>query len=215
MGAVEFTDRSDAGRRLAAELGFLRDSATVVLGLPRGGVPVAFEVAAELGAPLDVIVVRKLGLPAQPELAMGAIGEGGVRILNEAVVQRAWVTAADLAAAEERERHELVRQAQEFRAGRSRTDITGRTALLVDDGIATGSTARAACLVARAQGAARVIMAAPVASPGSPAVLSGSCDEVICPWMPESFSSVGEWYRDFAPVPDAVVAALLRPRPSG
>lgn len=215
---MRFTDRSDAGRQLARELGFLRDSDAVVLGLPRGGVPVAFEVAVELGAPLDVIVVRKLGLPAQPELAMGAIGEGGVRILNEAVLQRAWVTGADLAAVAQRERRELDRQAREFRAGRPRVDIFGRTAVVVDDGIATGSTARAACLVARAQAAARVIMAAPVGSPGSAAVLRGSCDEVYCLRTPESFSSVGEWYEDFAPVPDAEVADLLRraaPGPAG
>ena len=212
---MHFTDRADAGRQLAADLGFLRGSGAVVLGLPRGGVPVAFEVAAELGAPLDVIVVRKLGLPTQPELAMGAIGEGGVRILNEAVVQRAWVTPADLAAAEETERQELDRQARAFRAGRDRVDIAGRTAILVDDGIATGATARAACLVARAQGAARVIMAAPVGPPGSAAALRTSSDEVRCLWTPASFSSVGEWYENFAPVPDAVVAALLRPGPSG
>jgi putative phosphoribosyl transferase len=214
-GAVPFTDRADAGRQLAAGLGFLRGGEAVVLGLPRGGVPVAFEVAAGLGAPLDVIVVRKLGLPAQPELAMGAIGEGGVRILNEAVLRRARVTAADLAAAEERERPELDRQGREFRAGRARVDVTGRTAVLVDDGIATGSTARAACLVARAQGAARVIMAAPVGSPGSAAALRTSCDEVRCLQTPLSFSSVGEWYEDFAPVPDAAVTALLRSAPSG
>jgi putative phosphoribosyl transferase len=212
---VQFTDRADAGRQLAAELGFLRDNDLVVLGLPRGGVPVALPVATELGAPLDVIVVRKLGLPSQPELAMGAIGEGGVRILNEAVVQRARVTAADLAVAEETERRELDRQARQFRAGRPRVDIAGRTAILVDDGIATGATARAACQVARAQGAAFVIMAAPVGSPGSAATLRGSCDEVYCMRTPASFSSVGEWYEDFAPVPDAAVAALLRPGPSG
>jgi putative phosphoribosyl transferase len=212
---VQFTDRADAGRQLAAELGFLRGSGTVVLGLPRGGVPVAFEVAAELGAPLDVIVVRKLGLPAQPELAMGAIGEGGVRILNEAVIQRARVTPADLAAAEERERWELDRQARQFRAGRDRVDIAGRTAILVDDGIATGSTARAACLVARAQRAALVIMVAPVGSRGSAAALRSSCDQVRCLVTPASFFSVGEWYEDFAPVPDAAVGALLRPGPSG
>jgi predicted phosphoribosyltransferase len=212
---VLFTDRADAGRHLAAELGFLRDNDLVVLGLPRGGVPVALPVATELGAPLDVIVVRKLGLPSQPELAMGAIGEGGVRILNEAVVQRARVTAADLAVAEETERRELDRQARQFRAGRPRVDIAGRTAILVDDGIATGATARAACQVARAQGAAFVIMAAPVGSPGSAATLRGSCDEVYCMRTPASFSSVGEWYEDFAPVPDAAVAALLRPGPSG
>jgi putative phosphoribosyl transferase len=212
---MRFTDRADAGRQLAAELGFLRGGDAVVLGLPRGGVPVAFEVAAALGAPLDVIVVRKLGLPTQPELAMGAIGEGGVRILNEAVLQRAWVTPVDLAAAEQRERRELDRQAHQFREGRARVDIAGRTAVVVDDGIATGSTARAACLVARAQAAARVIMAAPVGSPGSAAVLSGSCDQVRCVLTPASFSSVGEWYENFVPVPDAAVTALLRSGPSG
>jgi putative phosphoribosyl transferase len=212
---VHFTDRADAGRQLAGGLGYLRGRDVVVLGLPRGGVPVAFEVAAELGAPLDVIVVRKLGLPAQPELAMGAIGEGGVRILNEAVVQQARVTASDLMAVEETERRELDRQARTFRAGRPRVNVAGRTAVLVDDGIATGSTARAACLVARAQGAVRVIMAAPIGPPGSAAALRTSCDEVRCLWTPTSFSSVGEWYEDFAPVPDAAVAALLRPGPSG
>lgn len=212
---MQFTDRADAGRQLAADLGFLRGSGAVVLGLPRGGVPVAFEIASELGAPLDVIVVRKLGLPTQPELAMGAIGEGGVRILNEAVVQRAQVSAADLAAAEEAERRELDRQARAFRAGRDRVGLAGRIAVLVDDGIATGATARAACQVARAQGAARVIMAAPVGPPGSAAALLASCDEVRCLRTPASFSSVGEWYEDFAPVPDAAVAALLRPAPSG
>jgi putative phosphoribosyl transferase len=207
---VQFTDRADAGRQLARALGFLRGSDAVVLGLPRGGVPVAFEVAAELAAPLDVIVVRKLGLPAQPELAMGAIGEGGIRIINDAVVRRALVPAGDLAAAERRERRELERQALWFRAGRPRADIGGRIAVVVDDGIATGSTARAACQVARAHGAARVIMAAPVGSPGSASALRGSCDEVDCLRTPASFSSVGEWYADFAPVPDAEVAALLR-----
>ena len=212
---MQFIDRADAGRHLAAELWYFRGSDPVVLGLPRGGVPVAFQVAAALGAPLDVIVVRKLGLPTQPELAMGAIGEGGVRILNEAVVQRAQVTAADLAAAEETERRELDRQARQFRAGRTRVVIAGRTAVVVDDGIATGSTARAACQVARAQGAAFVIMTAPVGSPGSAAALRGSCDEVHCVRTPAAFSSVGEWYENFAPVSDAAVAALLRTGPSG
>lgn len=215
---MQFTDRADAGRRLAQTLGFLRGGDAVVLGLPRGGVPVAFEVAAGLGAPLDVIVVRKLGLPVQPELAMGAIGEGGILIVNDAVVRRALIPPAELAAAERRERQELERQARQFRDGRPRVDIGGRTAVVVDDGIATGSTARAACEVARAHGAARVIMAAPVGSPGSASALRGSCDEVHCLWTPASFSSVGEWYADFAAVPDAEVAALLRRaehRPAG
>jgi putative phosphoribosyl transferase len=210
-----FTDRADAGRRLAGKLAFLRGSEFVVLGLPRGGVPVAFEVARELAAPLDVIVVRKLGLPAQPELAMGAVGEGGVRILNREVVRRAWVAAEDLTAVEDRERQELARQALQFRADRSRVDIGGRTALVVDDGIATGSTAWAACQVAREQGAARVIMAAPVGAPGSARSLLGACDQVICLHTPASFASVGEWYADFAPVPDAEVAALLRRAAAG
>ena len=209
-----FTDRADAGRRLArklaTQLASPRDN-VVVLGLPRGGVPVAFEVAAELGAPLDVIVVRKLGLPIQPELAMGAVGEGGILIINHEVVRRSAVSSEDVTAAERRERQELERQAQRFRAGRARVAVDGRTAVLVDDGIATGSTARAACEVARGLGAARVIMAAPVGAPGSDSALrgSGGCDEVDLLRAPASFSSVGEWYADFTPVTDAEVASLL------
>jgi putative phosphoribosyl transferase len=206
---VVFADRTDAGRSLAKELAFLRGSDVVVLGLPRGGVPVAFEVARELGAPLDVIVVRKLGVPFQPELAMGAIGEGGIRIINDEVVYGSLIAPEDIAAAEQRERQELERQARRFRAGRSRVDIAGRTAVLVDDGIATGSTARAACEVARGQGAARVMFAAPVAAPRSAPTLLGCCDEVICLRVPGSFRSVGQWYADFTPVPDADVTALL------
>jgi putative phosphoribosyl transferase len=212
---VLFTDRADAGKRLARQLASppvsLRGDDVVVLGLPRGGVPVAFEVAEGLGAPLDVIVVRKLGLPVQPELAMGAVGEGGILIINDDVVRRSWVSSGDVAAAERRERQELERQAGRFRAGRARVGVGGRTAVLVDDGIATGSTARAACEVARGQGAARVIMAAPVGAPGSASDLrdSGSCDDVQLLRAPASFSSVGEWYGDFAPVSDEEVASLL------
>jgi putative phosphoribosyl transferase len=213
---VMFTDRADAGRRLASKLALLRGD-IVVLGLPRGGVPVAFEVAAELAAPLDVIVVRKLGLPHQPELAMGAVGEGGIRIINDEVVRGSWVTPDVIAGVERRERRELARQAERFRAGRGRTDVAGRTAVVVDDGIATGSTARAACQVTRGQGAARVILAVPVSPPGAARDLLGSCDDVICLETPASFGSVGQWYEDFAPVSDATVAGLLRraaePRP--
>jgi len=209
---VLFTDRADAGRGLARELAFLRGSDVVVLGLPRGGVPVAYEVARELGAPLDVIVVRKLGVPFQPELAMGAIGEGGVRIINHEVVHGSLIAPDELAVAEQRERQELERQARQFRAGRSRVDIAGKTAVVVDDGIATGSTARAACEVARGQGAARVMFAAPVGAPRSAQALvhRRGCDEVILLRTPASFRSVGQWYADFTPVPDTDVTALLQ-----
>jgi len=205
-----FTDRSDAGQRLAAKLAFLRGRDVVVLGLPRGGVPVAYEVAKELDAPLDVIMVRKLGVPFQPELAMGAVGEGGVRIINDEVVRGTWIAAEDIAIAERRERRHLEQQAERFRAGRPGVDIAGRTAIVVDDGIATGSTARAACAVARRLGAARVILAVPVVAPGSARALRDIYDEVLFVQAPAWFGSVGEWYADFTPVPDADVAALLR-----
>jgi putative phosphoribosyl transferase len=207
---VLFADRADAGRSLARELAYLRGRDVVVLGLPRGGVPVAFEVAQELGAPLDVIVVRKLGVPFQPELAMGAIGEGGIRIINHEVVRGSWIAPEEIAGVERRERQELERQARRFRAGRDRVDVAGRTAVVVDDGVATGSTARAACEVARGQGAARVVFAAPVGAPRSAQVLRDSCNEVVLPHAPASFRSVGQWYADFTPVPDAEVTALLQ-----
>lgn len=204
-----FTDRADAGRRLARKLAPLQGD-VVVLGLPRGGVPVAYEVATELGAPLDVIVVRKLGLPHQPELAMGAIGEGGIRIVNDEVVRGSWVTPDVIAGVERVERRELARQAERFRAGRGRTDVAGHTAVLIDDGVATGSTARAACQVAWAQGARHVILAAPVGPPAAAQDLTGTCDDVVFLEAPSSFGSVGQWYQDFAPVSDATVAGLLR-----
>ncbi len=207
---MPFTDRSDAGQRLAAKLAFLRGGDVVVLGLPRGGVPVAYEVAKELDAPLDVIMVRKLGVPFQPELAMGAIGEGGVRVINDEVVRGTWIAPEDIAIAERRERRHLEEQAERFRAGRPGADIAGRTAIVVDDGIATGSTARAACAVARRLGAARVILAVPVVAPGSAQALRDVYDEVLFVQAPAFFGSVGEWYADFSPVPDADVAALLR-----
>jgi putative phosphoribosyl transferase len=206
---VRFTDRVDAGQRLARRLDYLRGGDVVVLGLPRGGVPVAFEVARALGAPLDVIVVRKLGVPFQPELAMGAIGEGGIRVANEDVIHRSGVTEAEFAAVEERELADLRRQAERFRAGRPHIDIAGRTAIVVDDGIATGSTANAACQVARRQGAATVIMAAPVGAPESIHALREVCDDVVCVDAPPFFAAVGTWYDDFSHVPDADVINLL------
>jgi len=164
-GEALFVDRADAGRRLAASLQHLRGEPVVVLGLPGGGVPVAFEVAKALGAPLDVIVVRKLGVPFQPELGMGALGEDGVRLVDCDVVRQAGVSERDLDVVEARERAELERRARRFRAGRPHLALAGCTAVVVDDGIATGSTARAACRVARAHGASRVVLAVPVAPP--------------------------------------------------
>ena len=205
-----FRDRLDAGRRLAGELAHLEGEDVVVLGLPRGGVPVAFEVARALGAPLDVIVVRKLGVPFQPELAMGAIGEEGVLVLQPDVVRMAGVGEQELAAVERREGAELERRAARFRAGRPRPSLEGRTAVIVDDGIATGSTARAACQVARAQGAARVVLAVPVAPGSSASELSDAADELVILELPEPFFAVGEWYEDFSQISDDEVVTLLR-----
>jgi putative phosphoribosyl transferase len=206
---VRFTDRADAGQRLAERLEYLRGGDIVVLGLPRGGVPVAFEVATALGAPLDVIVVRKLGVPFQPELAMGAIGEGGIRVVNDEVIRRSGVTEIELAAVEQRELAELAHQSERFRAGRSHIDVAGQTVVIVDDGIATGSTAAAACQVARGQGSAAVIMAAPVGAPESVNALRAVCDEVVCLDAPPFFAAVGTCYDDFRQVPDSDVTRLL------
>ncbi|MFE2880468.1 phosphoribosyltransferase family protein [Streptomyces roseus] len=208
-----FTDRDDAGRRLGTELARYAVDHPVVLGLPRGGVPVAFHVAHALGAPLDVIVVRKLGVPYQPELAFGAIGEGGVRVISEDIVRRGRLTPRDIAAVEEAEQAELTRRAARYRAGRPQEDLHGRTVIVVDDGIATGATAAAACQVVRAQGAARIVMAAPVAPPDALARVGAVADEVVCLGSPPGFSSVGQWYRDFSQTPDEEVVALLAQSP--
>jgi putative phosphoribosyl transferase len=207
---MPFLDRSDAGRRLAGQMLHLRGQDVVVLGLPRGGVPVAAEVARALGAPLDVILVRKLGVPVQPELGMGAIGEGGVRIINPEVVAITHVTGREIEAVERRERAELERRARRFRGDRPRTPLVGRTAIIIDDGIATGSTARAACQVARAQGALRVVLAVPVAPPSTRTLLAADADEVICLETPRHFLAIGEWYRDFSQTSDDEVVRLLR-----
>ena len=210
--AMVFANRADAGRRLAARLLDLRDKRVVVLGLPRGGVPVAFEVARALGAPLDVIVVRKLGVPFQPELGMGAIGEDGVRVINREVVRAAGVSAGELAAVEARERAELERRARRFRGGRPRQPLDGRVAVVVDDGIATGSTARAACQVARLQGAARVVLAVPVAPPGWEARIGAVADELVAVETPAPFFAIGQFYADFTQTTDDEVAGCLRAR---
>lgn len=203
-----FEDRVDAGRQLGRRLAELRGQDTVVLGLPRGGVPVAFEVAAALDAPLDVIIVRKLGLPYQPELAMGAIGEGGVRVLDDQVLTHSRVTDSELQSVEDHERAVLENRVARFRKGRGREDLTGRIAVIVDDGIATGSTARVACRIARKLGAARVVLAVPVAPADTLAALTEP-DELVCLATPRQFTAVGYHYRDFSPTEDDEVLQLL------
>ncbi len=211
---MPFLDRADAGRRLASLLAGLptieRGAGSVVVGLPRGGIPVAYEIARALGARLDVILVRKLGLPAQPELAMGAIGEEGVRVVNEDVVRAERVSERQFAEVEELERAELIRRAERYRADHPRVPLSGRTAIVVDDGIATGSTARAACQVARAHGAARVVLAVPLAPQASLDALASVADEVVCAEVPEPFLAIGQWYLDFAQTADAEVVDLLQ-----
>jgi putative phosphoribosyl transferase len=207
---VLFADRVDAGRQLAVELRHLRGEPVVVLGLPRGGVPVAYEVATALGAPLDVIVVRKLGVPFQPELAMGAIGEDGVRVVNDEVVDLVGVTEGQMAEVEGRERTELARRALRFRGDRPRLPLEGRTALIVDDGIATGSTARAACQVVRSQGATRVVLAVPVAPSDWTERVGGAADEFVCLGTPEPFFAIGQFYVDFSQTSEDEVLDCLR-----
>lgn len=204
-----FADRADAGRQLATALQGYRGRDAVVLGLPRGGVPVAYEVATALGAPLDVLVVRKLGVPYQPELAFGAIGEGGVRVLNDAVLRRIGLTETDIATVEDAERAELRRRVAAYRGGRPGTPLAGRVALIVDDGFATGATARAAALVARAQGAETVVLAAPIGAPDTVAGLREVADDVVCPGMRRGFEAVGQGYDEFSQTSDEQVCALL------
>jgi putative phosphoribosyl transferase len=207
-----FRDRVNAGLLLADLLhaAGLGGDEVVVVGLPRGGVPVASEVARVLGAPLDVIIVRKLGVPSEPELAMGALGEDGVRVENEGVMGSAALSGSDIEAIVRREEVELVRRARRYREGRPRLDLQGRCVIIVDDGIATGSTARAACRVARAHGAARVVLAVPVAPKATVLALQDECDDIVSVASPESFYAVGEWYEDFSPTSDAEVVELLR-----
>ncbi|NUT37404.1 MAG: phosphoribosyltransferase [Hamadaea sp.] len=202
-----FRDRVDAGRRLAERLGGLREHGDlVVLGLPRGGVPVAAEIAHALDAPLDVIVVRKLGHPDQPEYAMGAIGEEGARVLTPGSRS---ITSEQLSAIAAAETAELDRRVRRLRGDRPPVPLQGRTALIVDDGIATGATAAAACQVARARGATRVILAAPVAPPIALTELAGVADQIVAVVTPDDFRAVGLWYEDFSPTTDDEVAALL------
>ncbi|HKA94619.1 MAG TPA: phosphoribosyltransferase [Acidimicrobiia bacterium] len=207
---MPFRDRREAGRRLAERLSGLRAASPLVLGLPRGGVPVAFEVARALDAPLDILVVRKLGVPFQPELGMGAVGEGGVRVLNADVLRQARVTDSQLAAVEARERTEVEERAARLRGGRPAVPLAGRTVVIVDDGLATGGTARAAVRVARARGAERVLLAIPVAPPETVAALRADADDVVAVETPEPFFAIGGWYTDFSATSDSEVVELLR-----
>ncbi|ARF77834.1 phosphoribosyltransferase family protein [Kitasatospora aureofaciens] len=206
---THFTDRTEAGHRLAARLAHLAGPDTVVVALPRGGVPVAAEVATALDAPLDICVIRKLGVPYQPELAMGAIGEDGVRVLNEQVLRLAGVSDEQLARVEGRERTELARRARRYRGDRPASDLRGRTVVVVDDGIATGSTAKAACRIVRARGAARVVLAVPVAPLDWTDRLSEVADELVCVDTPSPFFAIGEFYADFSQTGDEEVLRLL------
>ncbi len=205
---IVFADRVHAGRELAARLERFRGQPAVILGLPRGGVPVAYEVASALDLPLDVIVVRKLGVPYQPELAMGAIGEDGARFLNDELIRRARISEAEIDSVERRERATLEERITRFRRGRPRLDLHGRTAIVVDDGIATGATARVACDVARHLGAARVVLAVPVAAADSVHTMTEP-DEIVFVSAPEAFYAVGAHYRDFTPTTDDEVTVLL------
>lgn len=204
----EFRDRTDAGHRLGEHLAARRAPDVIVLGLPRGGVPVAAEIARALDAPLDVIVVRKLGVPTHPEVAMGAIGEGGVRLLDETLVAQLGITPAEVDAVERRERATLDARVAQLRPDGEQLDLTGRTAIIVDDGIATGATAAAACQVARLLGAARIVVAAPVGPEDAAARLDGA-DEVVCLLRPAGFYAVGAHYGDFRQTTDEEVSALL------
>jgi putative phosphoribosyl transferase len=203
-----FLDREDAGAQLAQKLEHLRGDDVVVVGLPRGGVPVAAIVAKHLGRPLDIIGVRKLGTPGQEELAMGAIGEHGVKVLNEELLRHLSVTNADIARAEEEQQEVLARRLALFRSGRPEVSLEGVTVVIVDDGLATGATARVACEVARARGAKRVILAVPVAPLEEAAHFPGA-DEVVVVATPEPFFGVGMHYEVFDQTDDDDVVRLL------
>ena len=205
-----FEDRAQAGRELARRLSAWKGSDVVVLGLARGGLPVAEPVARALGAPLEVVVVRKLSAPQRPELAIGALGEAGVRLLSEDVIAQTGTSSSALAASERAERAELERRAALYRSGRGAPNLSGRTALVIDDGLATGATARAACRVARAWGAQHVVLAVPVAPRGLAAEMTPDADDVVVLEEPRDFYAVGEHYRDFSQTTDEEVLACLR-----
>jgi predicted phosphoribosyltransferase len=205
-----FRNRTDAGRQLAERLSHYagRDD-VIVLALPRGGVPVGYEVAEALGAPLDVFIVRKLGLPGHEELAMGAIASGGVRVLNDRVVGAFRPSDKVIQSVEAEERRELERREREYRGGRPPLDVRGKTVILVDDGLATGSTMRAAVAALRRLGPARIVVAVPVGAAETCEEFTEEADEAICAQEPTPFYGVGMWYEDFSQTTDEEVRELL------
>jgi putative phosphoribosyl transferase len=205
-----FADRRDAGRKLAARLAARGYADPYVLALPRGGVPVAAEIAQALGAPLDVLLVRKLGVPGHEELAMGAIADGGVRVLNDEVIAYAGVGGEALERVTRQEQRELARRAAAYRGERPFPRLADKTVIVVDDGLATGATMRAAVLALRELGAARIVVAVPVGAPSTCAALREIADEVVCVRMPARFGGVGSWYRDFSQTTDEEVQRALR-----
>jgi predicted phosphoribosyltransferase len=205
---MTYADRTAAGAALAEHLApYANRPDVVVLGLVRGGVPVAAEVARRLAAPLDVLVVRKLGVPWAPEVAFGALGPGDVRVLNPDIASR--LSAEEIGAVIRHESIELARRERRYRADRPALSLTGRVALIVDDGLATGATARAAVAVARQLGASEVVIAAPVGSPDAVQQLSTLADRVVCPTVPADFGAVSRFYDDFGQVSDAEVGSML------
>jgi predicted phosphoribosyltransferase len=205
-----FNDRADAGRQLAGKLASYKDSGAQVLALPRGGVPVAFEVARALHAPLDVFVVRKLGVPGHVELAMGAIASGGVRVLNEDTLAELRIDDATLHAVTQAELAELQRRENAYRGGLPAPDVSGRPVILIDDGLATGASMYAAVLALRARSPSKIIVAVPVAPADTCANIARYVDEMICAATPDPFGGVGAWYGDFRQVSDDEVRAMLR-----
>jgi putative phosphoribosyl transferase len=209
-----FQDRREAGRELAARLDEYRSrNDVVVLALPRGGVPVASEVAKALRAPLDIFLVRKLGLPMHPELAMGAIASGGVRVLNDDVVDWYKIPSSAIDAVAREEQIELERRERAYRNGRPALELHGRTVLLIDDGLATGSTMKAAVQAVRAHQPAKIVVAVPVGAPDTCREFESVADQIVCARTPEPFSAVGQWYRDFSQTTDEEVHKLLSERP--
>jgi putative phosphoribosyl transferase len=205
-----FRDRTDAGRVLAADLAaYAGRTDIIVLALPRGGVPVAYEVARALGAPLDVFLVRKLGLPGQEEFAMGAIASGGIRLINEQVVKAYGISDAEVEAIAAAEQRELERRERSYRDRRPLTELAGRTVILIDDGLATGFTMRAAVLAIRQEAPARIVVAVPVAAAETCDEFRGIVDDIVCSETPEPFQAVGIWYEDFTQTTDAQVHELL------
>ena len=212
MRALMFRDRRQAGQVLARHLlNYAGRPDVIVLALPRGGVPVGFEVARALGVPLDVFVVRKLGVPGYPELAMGAIASGGARVLSRELIARLGIPHQALDAVVERETAELARRERLYRGERPPHDLSGKTVIVVDDGLATGSTMRAAVLSARAMAASRVVVAVPVGAAATCVDLGGVADAVACLRTPDPFRAVGAWYEDFAQTTDEEVRELLNP----